>query len=41
MALARLVNAELSKRGHEYKDDSVRRMIGPTLREWETRHPRK
>jgi hypothetical protein len=39
--LARLVNTELRTRGHQYQDDSIRRMIGPTLREWEAAHPTK
>jgi hypothetical protein len=39
MALARLVNAELVRRGHQYQDDSVRRMIQPVSREWEAKHP--
>jgi hypothetical protein len=38
IALARLVNAELSNRGYKYQDDSVRKMIGRTVREWETLH---
>jgi hypothetical protein len=37
--LAGIVNAKLAKLGHQYKDDSARKMIGPTLREWETKHP--
>jgi hypothetical protein len=39
MALARLVNAELGRRGHQYETDSVRKMIGRDLREWEAKHP--
>jgi hypothetical protein len=37
--LARLVNAELLKRGIERQDDSIRKSIGPGLREWEKQHP--
>jgi hypothetical protein len=38
MKISRLVNAKLQER---YKDDSVRRAIGPSVREWESRNPRK
>ena len=37
--LAGMVNAELTGRGHQYKDDSVRKMITPTVREWEAKNP--
>jgi hypothetical protein len=36
--LARLVNAELGQRD---QDESVRKAIGPSLREWERRNPRR
>jgi hypothetical protein len=39
--LAQTVNAELAGEGYQYLDDSVRRMIGPTVRDWETRNPQK
>jgi hypothetical protein len=39
ISLARGVNAELTKQGHQYQADSIRKMIGPSLREWEGRHP--
>lgn len=39
--LARMVNAELIKDGHEYQDDSVREMIAPSLREWENTNKQK
>jgi hypothetical protein len=39
--LAGMVNAELTGRGHQYKDDSVRKMIGHSVREWEEKHPEK
>jgi hypothetical protein len=38
MTIARLVNAEIEE---SYKDDSIRKMIGPTVREWEGKHPNK
>jgi hypothetical protein len=38
IALARLVNAKL---GSRYKDESVRKAIGPSLRDWEHKHPCK
>jgi len=38
-ALALLVNAELALRGHQYQDESIRKMIQPFLREWEGHHP--
>jgi hypothetical protein len=34
-------NAELTGRGHQYKDDSIRRSIGPSVREWEKKNPDK
>jgi hypothetical protein len=37
--LARQVNAELAKQGHHYQADSIRKVIGPSLRDWERRHP--
>jgi hypothetical protein len=40
-ALARLVNAELTRSGHRYQDDSVRKAIGRSVREWESRHPHR
>jgi hypothetical protein len=39
--LARAVNSELSRHGHQRQDDSVRKMIGPSLREWEGKNPDK
>jgi hypothetical protein len=39
--LAGMVNAELTGRGRQYKDDSVRKMIAHTVREWEKKHPDK
>ena len=39
--LARLVNAELAKQGHQREDDSIRKAIGPNLREWEAQNPDK
>jgi hypothetical protein len=36
--LAGIVNARL---GHRYKDDSIRKMIGPSVRDWEIRNPQK
>ena len=39
MALARLINVELARRGHRYQDDSIRKLIQPSLREWEDKHP--
>ena len=41
IAVARLVNAELRAQGIDYKDDSIRSMIGQTVREWEDAHPHK
>jgi hypothetical protein len=41
IALARLVNVELAGRGHQYEEDSIRKMIAPTVRQWEDEHPRK
>jgi hypothetical protein len=37
--LARLVNAELAQQGHRREDDSVRKAISPSLREWEKKYP--
>jgi hypothetical protein len=39
--LARLVNDELDKKGHVRQADSIRKAIGPSLREWETKNPLK
>jgi len=39
--IARLVNAELASRGSKYRDDSVRRIIYPTIKEWEIENPDK
>ena len=36
--LASIVNAELVRHGHRYKDDSVRKMIVPSVRDWEEKH---
>jgi hypothetical protein len=41
MALAREINAELGRQGHKRHDDSIRKAIGPSLREWEMKHPDK
>jgi hypothetical protein len=41
MALARLVNAELARRGHKRQDDSIRKAIGLGLRKWEAENPEK
>jgi hypothetical protein len=38
---ARLVNAELAKQGHTREDYSIRKAIGPGLREWEAQNPDK
>jgi hypothetical protein len=37
--LVRLVISELERQGIERREDSVRKAIGPGLREWETKHP--
>jgi len=37
--LARQVNEELKGEGYELQDDTVRRTIGPSLREWENKDP--
>jgi len=37
--LAGMVNDQLTGRGHQYKNDSVRKMIGPSVREWKKKHP--
>jgi hypothetical protein len=37
--LAGMVNAELARLGQQYKADSIRRSIGPSVREWEKKHP--
>jgi hypothetical protein len=37
--LAGLVNAELAGHPHRYQPDSIRRSIGPSVREWEKKHP--
>jgi hypothetical protein len=39
--LAHLVNAELISQGYRYQDDSIRKAIGPSLREWEAQNPDK
>jgi hypothetical protein len=39
--LAGMVNVGLTRHGHQYKDDSVRKMIGPSLRDWEAKNPQK
>jgi hypothetical protein len=39
--LAGIVNAKLARLGHQYKGDSVGKMIRPTVREWEARNPHK
>jgi hypothetical protein len=36
--LAGMVNADLVRHGHHYKDDSVRKMIAPSVRDWEKKH---
>jgi integrase len=41
IALARLVNAALRKRGIQYEDDSIGKSIRPSLREWESKNPDK
>ena len=41
MSLARQVNQELAKGGHKRQDDSIRKAIGPSLREWERKNPDK
>jgi hypothetical protein len=38
--LARKVNSKLKKRGFQYRDDSIRRMIQPSAREWERKQTR-
>jgi hypothetical protein len=40
-AVARTVNAELAGRGYQYLDNSIVKMIRPSLRDWETRNPQK
>jgi len=39
--LAGTVNVELTKHGLQYKNDSVRKMIESSVREWERKHPHK
>jgi hypothetical protein len=39
--IARLVNTELRARGYEYEVDSIRKIIGRSVRDWEAAHPRK
>jgi hypothetical protein len=39
--LAGMVNVGLTRHGHQYKDDSVRKTIGPSLRDWEAKNPQK
>jgi hypothetical protein len=39
--IAWLVNAELTQQGHNYLNESVRRMLLETLKEWESKHPNK
>jgi hypothetical protein len=41
MTIARAANIELARCGHHYEVDSVRKMIGPSVREWEKEHPGK
>ena len=41
MGLARQVNGQLAQRGHIRQDDSVRKAIGPSLRDWERKNPDK
>ena len=36
--LAGMANADLVRYGHQYKEDSVRKMIAPSVRDWEKRH---
>lgn len=36
--LARLVTTELERAGQQRQPDSIRKVIGPSLREWEARH---
>jgi hypothetical protein len=40
MTLARLVNAERTRRGHQRReDDTIRKWLEAGLREWEAKHP--
>jgi hypothetical protein len=39
--LARLVNGELARRGHRLLDESIRRKIQASVREWEGKNPDK
>lgn len=41
IAIARLVNDDARFKGHSYESDSVRKMIGPAVREWEAKNPDK
>jgi hypothetical protein len=41
MTLARMVNHELENQGHKRQDDSIRKAIGPSLRDWEAGNPAK
>lgn len=41
IAIARLVNDDARFKGHSYEFDSVRKMIGPAVREWEAKNPDK
>lgn len=38
--LVRQVNRELTKKGHNYQDDSIRKMIKDSLDFWERNHPK-
>jgi hypothetical protein len=40
-ALARMVNVELAKQGHQRQGDSVRKAISRSLRDWEAKNPDK
>jgi hypothetical protein len=41
ITLARMVNDELARLGYRYANDSVRKMIGLSLEEWEAKNPQK
>ncbi len=41
IALARKVNIKLASQGYNRQDESIRKAIGPSLREWETANPDK
>jgi hypothetical protein len=38
MTLARMANADLVQLGQKYEDDSVRKMIAPSVRDWEKKY---